>query len=332
MPRPEKLQILYEHPHWFRPLFAELDRRGLPWEPVQIAGHTFDPGEEAPLDGTLLFNRMSPSAWLRGLGSAIPYTTHLLDRLESTPSAPRIINGARAWATEISKASQLGLLSRLGLPFPAARVIHDPASAPRAAAGLRFPVVVKPNVGGSGAGVRRFEASEALEAAAHAGELDLGLDGTGLVQEYIPAEEGRIVRVETLGGRFLYAIAIYSSGDDFNLCPADVCRSRGGAELQRSACALDAPSNDLSVEAFTPPPAVIEAVERMTREAGIEIGGVEYLVDSRDGSLHYYDINALSNFVADGPTVLGFDPFERLGDWLEQELKGSSANARRRAS
>jgi len=53
--------------------------------------------------------------------------------------------------------------------------------------------------------------------------------------------------------------------------------------------------------------------------AGIEIGGVEYMIDERDGSRVYYDINALSNFVADGPRVLGFDPFSRLADWLERE-------------
>ena len=53
--------------------------------------------------------------------------------------------------------------------------------------------------------------------------------------------------------------------------------------------------------------------------AGIELGGIEYMVDDRDGQRLYYDINALSNFVADGPTVLGFDPFARLADWLEAE-------------
>lgn len=55
--------------------------------------------------------------------------------------------------------------------------------------------------------------------------------------------------------------------------------------------------------------------------AGIEIGGVEYIVDSRDGRRYYYDINALSNFVADASRVIGFDPFARLADYLEQEAR-----------
>ena len=55
-------------------------------------------------------------------------------------------------------------------------------------------------------------------------DADPGVDHTALVQEYIAADEGRITRVEVLNGRYLYAIRIYSSGDTFNLCPADVCQ------------------------------------------------------------------------------------------------------------
>ena len=58
--------------------------------------------------------------------------------------------------------------------------------------------------------------------------------------------------------------------------------------------------------------------------AGVELGGVEYMLDARDGDSAvplYYDINALSNFVADGERVVGFDPFVRLVDWLVAEAK-----------
>ena len=53
------------------------------------------------------------------------------------------------------------------------------------------------------------------------------------------------------------------------------------------------------------------------KHSGIDIGGIEYITDARDGKRYYYDINALSNFVADGPNVIGFDPFAKLVDWLE---------------
>jgi len=60
------------------------------------------------------------------------------------------------------------------------------------------------------------------------------------------------------------------------------------------------------------------------KASGIEIGGVEYMIDARDGRPYFYDVNALSNFVADGARVLGFDPFARLADWLQAELVRAS--------
>ncbi|HET6228916.1 MAG TPA: hypothetical protein VFE05_02490 [Longimicrobiaceae bacterium] len=316
---PERpIAIYYEHPDWFKPLFAELDRRGTPYVKLDAGSHRFDPAEkEAPY--SLVFNRMSPSAFLRGHGNAIFYTLSWLAHLKRL--GVRVVNGYEAFVSETSKAGQLDLLDHLGLPYPRARVINNADQAPAAAQGLRFPVAVKPNIGGSGAGVRRFDSPETLASVAAEGGLDLGVDSVALVQEFIPAEESRIVRVEVLGGKFLYAIRIYTPGDSFDLCPADVCQRVDGAELERAACPVDAPKNRLRVEGYEPPAEVIEDVERIMAAAGIEVGGIEYMVDSRDGQRLYYDVNALSNFVADAPRVVGFDPFARLADYLEQEAR-----------
>ena len=152
-------------------------------------------------------------------------------------------------------------------------------------------------------------------------QINLGIDYTALVQEYIPARDGHITRVETLGGKYLYAIKVYTTGQSFNLCPADACQTVDGTELVRNACALDAPKNGLKVEGYTPPREVIEAVERIMQTAKIDVGGLEYMVDDRDGQLYYYDINALSNFVADAVNVIGFNPHARLVDFLEKKAQ-----------
>lgn len=312
-----RLGIYYEHPDWYRPLFAELDRRGIPYDALHADTHLYDPSDAAA-PYAVVFNRMSPSAWMRGRSHLIFYTLQYLAHLRRL--GVRVINGYDAWKTEISKAYQLSLLEALDLPSPQARVIHDPRQAAAAARGLRFPVILKPNIGGSGAGIRKFESVESLDRAAQTNAFDLGIDGTALVQECLIPDEGRIVRVEVLNGAYLYAIRIYTPGDSFNLCPADVCQGVDGAELARPACPVDAPKNNLRVEAYTPPPGIVRSVERIMQSAGIELGGVEYMIDARDGRPYFYDINALSNFVADGPRVLGFDPFATLADWLEAEL------------
>ncbi|HEX4308993.1 MAG TPA: hypothetical protein VHZ25_03140 [Acidobacteriaceae bacterium] len=310
------LAFLYEHPHWFAPIFAELDRRGVPYEKIYAPDHHYDIGGQKP-GFSVLFNRMSPSADRRGHGSNILHTLAWLAHLELL--GIRVINGSKAFRYEISKASQMSLLRSLNIPYPRSRVIHDPKQAIAAAEGLRYPVVVKPNVGGSGAGIVRFDSPQVLQEAIDSGNLALGLDSIALVQEFIPARGGYITRVETLNGKYLYAIQVHLSGQTFDLCPADICQTARGEALQ-NACAVEASKAGLKVEGYDPPKDVKNAIERIVAAAGIDVGGIEYIVDDRDGQIYYYDVNALSNFVADAQRVIGFNPFVNLADFLQAEV------------
>jgi len=306
--------IYHEHEHWFKPLFAELEKRSIQYVRLDPRSHCFDPAEtDSPY--SLVFNRMSPSAYLRGGLQGTFYTLSWLDHLRRL-GVP-VVNGLSAFTTETSKARQLVLLEELGLSYPRARVLNHPSQIQAASEGLRFPVVVKANIGGSGAGIVRLESRERLLQAVEQNELDFGIDHTALLQEYVSARGSHIVRVELLGGKFLYAIKVFITGETFNLCPADICQRADGIELVRSACPIDAPKTGLKVEAFQPSPAIVQACESIMQTAGIDVGGIEYMIDDRDGSTLFYDINALSNFVADGVNVVGFDPFVKLVDYLE---------------
>ncbi len=316
------LAIYYEQQHWFKPLFAELDRRGTNYVRLNAVEHSYSAEDHPEEQYSLVVNRMSPSAWNRDHGDAIFYTLGYLEHLKRR--GVRVINGLKAFRTELSKATQLTLLDELGLPGPKARVIHRASQALTAVEGLRWPIVVKPNIGGSGAGVKRFDTARGLALAVSENALVFGLDSTALVQEFIPARDSHIVRVEVLNARYLYAIKVHITGETFDLCPADICRTADGVDLNRGACAIDAPKTGIRVEAYEPPAEVIVDVERIMHHAGIELGGVEYMTDDRDGQRYYYDINALSNFVADGPRVIGFDPFAKLVDWLEDEAAKAS--------
>lgn len=312
------IALYYEHPDWFKPLFAELERRGIPYVRVDAASHSYDPSENESAF-SLVFNRASPSAYLRGHAQTTFYTLHWFRHLERL-GVP-VVNGSAVYAVELSKATQLDVLQEMGLPFPRAIAINDARQAAAAARALRFPVVVKANIGGSGAGITRFDSASDLAAAAERGGLELGLDHTALVQELVPLRNGHITRVEVLDGKFLYAINVYPATDSFNLCPADVCQTVGGEALSRSACAVDAEKNGMRVEEGKPTPRIVAEVERIAARVGLDVGGIEYLVDDRDGQHYFYDINALSNFVADPVRVIGFDPFARLVDYLEARVQ-----------
>jgi hypothetical protein len=314
------IAIYYEHPDWFRPLFAELDARRMNYVKLDASRHSYDP-DAGGVDFSLFFNRMSASAYLRGNGKGIFFTHNYLENLEA--SRVRVINGSRAFAVETSKALQVQLLKSLGLPFPKTRVVNCTDEILAAALQLGFPLLVKPNIGGRGAGIVRFDSAEELRAAIDETKLELGIDSTALVQEFVPVRGGHITRVETLGGKFLYAIKVYTSGENFNLCPAEICRIEDGGSAANTTGLVDASKAGLKVEGYTPPQEIIDAVEKIVGAAQIEAGSVEYIVDDRDGGIVHYDINALSNFVANGPQIVGFDPHVRLVDYLEEEKEGA---------
>src|SRR5215212_2589388 len=310
----QPIAVYHEHPDWFKPLFTELARRSLPFTRLDASAHSYDPSED-DVPFSLVVNRASPSAYLRGHRQSTFHTLHWLRHLDRI-GIP-VVNGSQVYSFELSKASQLDLLEELGLPYPRSRAINHPSRAVEAAKNLRYPVLVKANIGGSGAGIVRYETEAALVGAVARGEVDLGIDGVALVQESAPLRDGHIVRVETLGGKYLYAIKVFPAVGSFDLCPADACQTNDGVELVRGACAVDAPKTGLRVEGYTPPREIIEQVEAISRRAGLDIGGIEYLVDDRDGKHYFYDVNALSNFVADPVNVLGFDPWARFVDYLE---------------
>lgn len=311
-----RLAILYEHPEWFNLLFAELDRRGISFERWRADALLIDP--ESPAFPGLVVNRMSPSAWRRGNTHGIFAVSELLGHLDR--QRVDVVNGLAAYEVEISKAAQLDLFRKCGVAYPRARVINHPALASRAAEGLTFPVVVKPNIGGSGAGIQRFNSIAELEIAAPT--LDLGVDHTALVQEFLPARGDSIVRVEVLNGQFLYAIRIWPDFSSFNLCPADICQTIPAHPLaDMSVCPVETPAKkQLRIECENPPVEAINGALALARAAHLDVGGIEYLVDDRTGRICYYDINALSNFVTDAINVVGFDPTARFVDFLERRL------------
>ena len=298
MSKQPALAIVYEHPEWFKPLFAALDRRGVDYRAFPFESHQFDLAQRhAP--APVVFSRLAMSSFLRQDEHPIFYAQALYAHWEL--NGAHVINGSKALAIDANKARQLSVIQSLGLDIPATRVVHRQADIVAATEGLRFPVIVKVNIGGSGAGVSRYDSVDELKQAVADDRTPKGIDSVLLVQEYVPAKDKHMVRMETLDGKFIYAISLNTDGGTFDLCPADVCL-------------IDKPT--VTVQEFKPDSQAIKAAEAIARASGLDIGGIEFMIDERDGARRFYDINGLSNFVADPLHVLGWDPHEKLVDYL----------------
>jgi glutathione synthase/RimK-type ligase-like ATP-grasp enzyme len=316
--------VLYEHPEWQEPLFEALRRRGVPYATVDLKSAAFheDDLPEAPL----YFNQASPSAYVRGNTRAVPLALALMEDLEA--QGARVLNGSAAFRLELSKAAQVRLMRRLGIDHPRTVAFNEVAALRGREAELTFPAMLKPNQGGSGARMFLIESLDELaDLLERQPELWLP-DNLLLLQENLPHDTRKdgIIRMEFLGGELLYAMRVLSDGT-LNLCPSEVCNPQDGAE---GACAIEPGGPPSFATEFLPFPEVpaeaVEAGRRIVDAGGLDVGGIEYL-ETDGGRRVFYDVNANSNLRRPIGLAMGFDPFERVVDWIEAEIHARASGA-----
>jgi hypothetical protein len=318
-PAPD-LIVLHEHPEWQKPLFAALERRGVSFAPFDVTRAAFSNVE--PPGAPLYFNQASPSAYVRGHARAVPLALAYMRSLERLGA--RVLNGADVFALELSKSAQATLLRTLGIDCPQSITFNDVSALTAYAAGLRWPALLKPDQGGSGARIQVVESFAQIEALFAADPAVWLPDNLFLLQEYLSHDPDQgIVRLEFLGGELLYAMRVKTHGR-FNLCPSPVCNpddGSGGICVGPSAA-----ENEAAPVEFLPypdvPAAAVETARRIVRAANLDVGGIEYL-DTDDGRRVFYDINANSNLRPSIAAAFGFDPFERVVDFLVTQLAGA---------
>ncbi len=312
------LIVLFEHPEWQKPLWAALERRGVRYAALDLKRSAFDP--DAVPEAALYFNQASPSAYVRGNTRAVPLALSLMRSLEL--GGARVLNGSRAFLLELSKSAQAALLRSLEIPHPRALAFNDAETALAQWTG-GWPALLKPEQGGSGARMFLLHSADEFRKLLR-DQPSLWLpDNLLLLQEYFPVDAAQgIVRMEFLGSKLLYAMRVVSNGA-FNLCPSEACNPEGGDQSQ---CVIPAQAPAQPVE-FYPyegvPAGAVEMGERIMASGGLDVGGIEYL-EAADGRRIFYDINANSNLRAPIGQAFGFDPFERVVDYLTRQIERAS--------
>jgi hypothetical protein len=297
-----KIHVLHENDAWTRPLFDALEARGLPHESWHLAEGVVEPAGEPP-EG-VFYNRMSASAHTRGHRFAPELTRHVLTWLET--AGRRVVNNSSALSLEVSKLGQYAALEAAGVRTPKTIGAVGRESVLRAARQLdEAPFILKPNRGGTGAGVQLIENVDQLAAVLDDPATEQPLDGTWLVQQYIRAAEPTITRCEFIGGRFFYAVRVDTS-QGFDLCPADVCE----VPTQREKFEI--------IDGFDDP--VLTNYATFLANNGIEVAGIEFIRDPA-GTVFTYDVNTNTNYNSRAEAVAGVFGMERLADFLGRELE-----------
>jgi glutathione synthase/RimK-type ligase-like ATP-grasp enzyme len=313
--RSPDLVVIHEHTEWQKPLFAALDRRGIAYAPFDVKRAAFS-NIESPV-AKLYFNQASPSAYVRGNTRAVPLALAYLRTLERL--GVRVLNGADVFALELSKSAQATLLRTLGIDTPWSITFNDVGALRAYTDQIRWPAILKPDQGGSGARIQVVESLAQVESIFAADPTTWFPDNLFLLQEYLlhDPEQG-IVRLEFLDRELLYAMRVKTHGR-YNLCPSPVCNPDDGD----GACEFPAVQESAPPVEFYPygdvPREAVETAGQIVRAAGLDVGGIEYL-ETLDGRRVFYDINANSNLRPSVAAAFGFDPFERVVTFLEKEI------------
>lgn len=314
--------ILHENEEWLVPLRAEFADRG-----VTVQEWFLDQGavpfDQVP-DDAVYYNRMSASSHTRGHRFAPELTRMVLTWLEQH-QVP-VINGTSALYLEVCKLSQYAALQRAGLKTPTTRaVVGRQQLVPAAIEFDHWPVILKPNRGGKGLGVIRFETADELARYIESADYAEPLDGIWLLQQYIKPAGDRITRCEFVGQQFVYAVDVDTS-QGFELCPADVCR------VEDTFC----PTKDPQSEEVPPVPGnggftinnryadqpIIGQLQQFMRESGVDVAGIE-VIENAAGELFVYDVNTNTNYNQGAEQAAGIQPtgMGALADYLIERAR-----------
>ena len=285
------VHVIHENPDWTTPLFRALAARDVPFVDWHLGAGTLDLAT-APPHG-VFYSRMSASAHTRGHRHAPEHTAAVLAQYQALEAA-----GVR-------------------VPRTVAAVGRDAVLA--AAGSFDGPFLTKPNRGGKGLGVRLFRDVATLAAYLDGPDHEPPVDGITLVQRYIEAPTPTITRVEFVGGKLLYAVAVDTSGG-FELCPADACA------VDDAFCPAGAVSETFRILPDFDHP-LVERYRRVLATHDVGVAAFEFVADA-SGRDYTYDLNTNTNYNARAEAAVGRSGMDALADYLGRELAREQGRAR----
>ena len=297
-----KIFVIHENGVWVEPLRKAFSERGLPYEEWSLVEGAIDL-DSMPPEG-VFYNRMSASSFTRDHRYSPEMASVVLAWLER--HGRRVLNDTRALRLEINKAAQYASLNAHGIATPrTVAVVGREAIVEAAGAFAPGPVILKPNRGGKGHGVRLFQTVEALRDHVRGDDFEAPIDGVSLLQEYVRAPEPFIIRAEFIGGRFFYAVRVDTS-QGFELCPADACRVDGVTEpMFRIVDTIDR--------------RLVKKYQAFLAANGIHIAGIEFIADGT-GRILTYDVNTNTNYNPDAEAADGRSGMGEIARFLGKEL------------
>ena len=312
-----KAYIIHENEEWLIPLRKALEKFDVQYEEWLLDDMTINI-DQSPPNG-IFFSRMSASNYTRNHLHSNQSSNIILTWLENHNR--RVINGTNVLKIEFSKVLQQLLLKQSGFKTPKTIVAVGINKIKEAASNLNvYPMIIKPNQGGKGFGVKLINTINELDEMLEDNLINSSKDDTWLLQEKISTNEEFITRMEFIGGNFIYSLKVFSK-NSFELCPADACE----VDLDQF-CPVDE-INDInnSQPSFfiddDPDKNLAKQITIFLKKHQIEVAGVEF-IRNKDGIPIFYDINTNTNYNlnAEKQSKVNKNGMEEIALFLKSEL------------
>lgn len=312
-----KAYIIHENEEWLIPLRKALEKFDVQYEEWLLDDMTINI-DQSPPNG-IFFSRMSASNYTRNHLHSNQSSNIILTWLENHNR--RVINGTNVLKIEFSKVLQQLILKQSGFKTPKTIVAVGINKIKEAASNLNvYPMIIKPNQGGKGFGVKLINTINELDEMLEDNLINSSKDDTWLLQEKISTNEEFITRMEFIGGNFIYSLKVFSK-NSFELCPADACE----VDLDQF-CPVDE-INDInnSQPSFfiddDPDKNLAKQLTIFLKKHQIEVAGVEF-IRNKDGVPIFYDINTNTNYNlnAEKQSKVNKNGMEEIALFLKSEL------------
>ncbi len=301
------IYIIHENDEWVAPLKLALDNIAAPYREWHMGKGHFNISERPP-EG-IFYNRMSASSHTRGHRFAPELTAVILPWLERHNRT--VVNGSSALNIELSKAQQQMAFESHNIVTPKTLYAQNKEDIVSAAKHFSTPFIIKHNRAGKGLGVFLCTHQSDLLEHLQSEQFSPSIDGIHLLQDYIQSPSQSIVRMEFVGGKFLYAVEV-STGGSFELCPADQCNIEGAFCPTNDTTLSQGPKFKIINHYQNP---LIPHYEALLETHNIQIAGIEYIVDA-NGQSYAYDINTNTNYNSEAEKQAGIYGMKAIASYL----------------
>jgi len=309
-----KIYIIHENDEWIEPLRKELHNINVSFEEWHLGKRNIDHLDKPPQG--VFYNRMSASSHTRGHRYAPEYTAVVLNWLEKNKR--RVVNNSRALSLEVSKSLQYKELESFGIRTPKTIYCNNKESIIKSANIFTKPFITKHNRAGKGLGVKLFNNKKELDSHVSSKDFEPSIDGITLLQEYIDANPKVITRVEFVNSKFLYAVEVDAS-EGFELCPACPEDPIEVPETQFFGDFCPTIGNKFRIVKNYKKNEIIKKYEKFIMANGIEIAGIEYIVD-KNGIIYTYDVNTNTNYNSQAERKSNIKGMKSIAEFLKKEL------------